>query len=259
MRIISASIDGIHQATHRGLFGWLAHQDADIVCLQDLRAQADELEGRPEFELPGFFSYFFDAPQPHTNGVAIYTRTPPKAVMFGFSLQSGEDMEGRYLQADYDNISIVSVFAPTGGLDQQHQQAKARFFTGLQGYLQKVTRKRRRYILCGNWSIAPTASDVQNAARHASEPGLLPEERQWLRQLYQDIGYADAFRVANQDTDEFSWWPSGVVGEGDGWRTDTQIVSKELVPLVEYAVLYKAQTFASHTPVIIDYDLHDFF
>lgn len=257
MRIISASIDGIHQAGHRGLFDWLAGQDAEIICLQDLRARAHEIEDRAEFQLPGFFTYLFDSPNPHCNGVAIYVRKAPKAIMFGFGLSSGEDMDGRYLQADYDQLSIVSVLAPPGGGDAHSQETKTRFFAGLQSHLHKVTRKRRRYILCGSWYMARTASDVEHSARHTAESGFLPEERQWLDQLYRDIGYADAFRAGNGDDDEFSWWPSGVIGEGDGWRTDTQIVSKDLVRSVEYAVIYKAQAFSSHAPVIIDYDLPD--
>ncbi|MGK2915918.1 MAG: exodeoxyribonuclease III [Porticoccaceae bacterium] len=257
MRIISASVDGIHQAGHRGLFGWLAAQDAEVICLQDLRARAFEIEDRPEFQLPGFFSYLFDSPNPHSNGVAIYVRTPPKAIMFGFGLPSGEDMDGRYLQADYEQLSIVSVLAPPGSGDPHLQEVKNRFFLGLQNHLHKVTRKRRRYILCGNWQTAQALGDVQNAAQYTGESGFLPEERQWFTQMYRDIGYADAFRAGNDDSDEFSWWPSGVIGEGDGWRTDTQIISKDLVRSVEYAVMYKAQAFSSHRPVIVDYDLPD--
>lgn len=257
MRIISASIDGIHQACHRGLFAWLAGQDAEIICLQDLRARAAEIEDHTEFQLDGFFSYFFDSPHPHTNGVAIYTRHAPKAIMFGFGLPSGEDMDGRYLQADFENVSVASLLAPVGKAGSVEQDTKNRFFDGFQSHLQKVTRKRRRYILCGNWHTAHSDDDVENPAAHVAESGFLPRERQWFGQLYKDIGYADAFRAANTDRDEFSWWPSGVIGERDGWRVDTQIVSRDLARSVEYAVLYKAQAFSSHTPVIVDYDLHD--
>ena len=257
MRLISACVDGIHQATERGLFDWLKEQDAEIICLQDLRAQAPELEDGPAFQLDGYFSYFFDSPTPQTNGVAIYTRQAPKAIMFGFGLTSGEDMDGRYLQADFDHTSVACLLAPHGSEDAATREMKTRFFSGLQNQMLKITRKRRNYIFCGNWQMAHRDIDVQNAESHSDESGFLAEERQWLEQLYNDIGYADAFRISNSDNDEFSWWPSGDMGSGDAWRTDTQVISKALVNQVEYAVLYKAKVFSSHTPVIIDYDLHE--
>ncbi|HLS97496.1 MAG: exodeoxyribonuclease III [Porticoccaceae bacterium] len=257
MRIISLSVDGIFQASHRGLYDWLASQDADVICLQDLRAQEPEVADREEFSLDGYFAYFFDSPKPHTNGVAIYTRRAPKAIVFGFGLPCGTDMDGRYLQADFDNISVGSLLAPPALVGEDSQRQKDQFFQELQAHLEKVTRKKRRYIICGNWQIAHTDSDVKNAEAHLGESGFLPHERQWLDQLYRDVGYADAFRRGNTDEDEFSWWPAGVVGRGDGWRTDLQVVSKDLARTVEYAVMYKANAFSSHTPVIVDYDIEE--
>lgn len=257
MRLISASVDGIYQASERGLFDWLAEQDAEIICLQDLRAPAPQLEDEPKFQLDGYFSYFFDAANASTNGVAIYTRHTPKAIMFGFGLSSGEDMDGRYLQADFEHTSVACLLAPSAEAGSPAQEIKTRFFTGLQNQLLKITRKRRNYIFCGNWQMAHTDIDLQNPSDHGQESGFTPEERQWFDQLYNDIGYADAFRIYNGDNDEFSWWPSGEMGNGDAWRTDTQIISKSLAHQVEYAVLYKAKVFSSHCPVIIDYDLHE--
>lgn len=255
MRIISLSVDGIFQASHHGLYDWLAGQDADVICLQDLRAQEPEIADRDEFYLDGYFNYFFDSPKPHTNGVAIYTRQAPKAIVFGFGLPCGEDMDGRYLQADFDNISIGSLLAPTGVAGEPSQEVKDRFFTELQAHLDKVTRKKRRYIICGNWQIAHQSFDLQSPDAHLAESGYLPHERQWLDQLYNEVGYEDAFRRGNSDHDEFSWWPAGVMERGDGWRTDLQVVSKDLARYVEYAVIYKANGFSSHAPVIVDYDI----
>jgi exodeoxyribonuclease-3 len=257
MRVISISVDGIYQAAQRGLFDWLASQDAEIICLQDLRARAYEVEDAPEFQLDGYFGYFFDAAEEHCNGVAIYTRHAPKAVMFGFGLPSGEDMNGRYLQADFERVSVISLLSPNGTVGEATQDAKMEFLKGLQNHLLKISHKRRDYIICANLSIAHKNADVQNFPTQGDKSGFLAEERQWLDQLYSEINYADAFRKGNEDSDEFSWWPSGDIGKGDGWRTDTQIVSRNLSPLVEYAVLYTAKMFSSHTPVIVDYDLHD--
>lgn len=259
MRIVSLSVDGIHQAAQNGLFDWLASQDADIICLQDLRAMEYELD-HPAFQLEGFFGYFFDSGTAHHNGVAIYTRKQPKALIYGFGFSSGVDMEGRYLQADFDNISIGSLMAPN--INSTHSRAKGsaseikiKFFDDLQGHLDKISRKRRDFIFCGDWGMARTAKDVENAAAHENESGFLSHDRQWMDQLVGQLDYKDAFRQVNKDADEYSFYPSGEVGKGDGWRTDTQIISSNLAGRVEYAAIYKNKTFSSHRPVIIEYDL----
>lgn len=256
MRVISISCDGIFQAAARGLFEWLAGQDAELICLQDLRARIPEIEDRPEFELAGYSAYYLDSSDPLRDGVAIYTRVVPKALIYGFGLFSGDDTDGRYLQADFESLSVISLLVPQGPEPAQ-QETKTRFLTGLLAHMEKITRKRRRYIYCGNWGIAATATDIENAAAYVNSPGFLPEDRQWWRQVQEQVGYADAFRAANTDGDEFSWWPSGTLGEGDGWRTDTQLVSRDLVRAVEYAAIYKSKAFSSHAPVIVDYDILD--
>ena len=254
MRIISLSVDGIHQAAQRGLYEWLAEQDADIICLQDLRALEYELDGAP-FQMDGYFSYFFDSGQQHYNGVAIYTRKQPKALIFGLGFSSGVDMEGRYLQADFEQISIGSLLAPSAFSEAESQEVKIQFFEDMQAHLTKITRKRREFIICGNWAMAHKRIDVQNWQDNDSNSGFLPHEQQWMRQLFSQVGYADAFRIANTDSDEFSWWPSGTIDEGDGWRTDYQVISESLSSRVEYSAIYKNKQFSSHLPVIIDYDL----
>lgn len=258
MRVISLSVDGIHQACQRGLFEWLHSQDAEIICLQDLRARSFELEDSAEFQLDGYFSYFLDSPDEHRNGVAIYTRHIPKAVMFGFGLVSGEDVNGRYIQADYERFSVTSLLVPDSASGQQAFESKMDFLDGLQRHLLKISRKRRDYIICANLGIALNNIDVENYGDYENPPGCSIEERRWLGQLYSDLNYMDAFRRSNVDTDEFTWWPSGKIGEGDGLRTDTQIISHHFSTKTEYAVLYRAKEFSSHTPVIIDYDLHEF-
>ncbi len=257
MRIITLSVDGIHQAAQRGLYAWLGKQDADIICLQDLRALESELDN-PIFHPKGYFSYFFDSGIKHYNGVAIYSRHQPKALIYGLGFSSGVDMEGRYLQVDFERYSVGSLLAPCAQAENDSLEVKIKFFEDFQALLHKITRKRRHFIFCGNWALAHTRKDVQNWQNNNGTPGYLPHEQQWLNQLFNQLGYADAFRQANTDKDEFSWWPSGVMGKGDGWRTDFQVVSEHIQPKVEYATIYKTQAFSSHLPVIIDYDIDDF-
>ncbi len=254
MRIISLSVDGIHQAAQRGLYQWLSDQDADIICLQDLRALEYELDD-PPFQMDGYNTYFFDSGVKHYNGVAIYTREIPKALIYGLGFASGVDMEGRYLQVDFERLSVGSLLAPSASAETESQEVKIKFFDDLQAHMEKITRKRRDFIFCGNWAMVHKPKDVQNWEENQHASGALPHERQWLDQVFQQIGYVDAFRQANSDSDEYTWWPEGEVGVGSGWRTDMQIVSGTLKSRVEYAVVNKNNVFSSHLPVIIDYDI----
>lgn len=256
MRVISLSVDGIHQAAERGLYDWIEQQDADIICLQDIRALEYELDHKI-FHPEGYFSYFFDSGIKHYNGVVIYTRHQPKALIYGLGFASGVDMEGRYLQIDFEKISVGTLLAPSAFSEVESQEVKIKFFDDFQALLHKITRKRRQFIFCGNWGMAHTPKDVQRPEINAHQSGFLPHEQQWLNQLFKQLGYVDAFRLAVSDAGEYSWWPSGSVGKGDGWRTDFQVISNDLARYVENAALYKTKVFSSHLPVIVDYDILD--
>ncbi|WP_185233534.1 exodeoxyribonuclease III [Teredinibacter franksiae] len=256
MRVISLCVDGLHQAAQRGLYDWIDEQDADIICLQDIRALEYELDDAI-FHPEGYFAYFFDSGIKHYNGVAIYSRHQPKALIYGLGFSSGVDMEGRYLQVDFERYSIGSLLAPSAFSAAESQEVKIKFFDDFQALLHKITRKRRHYIFCGNWAMAHTKKDVENWQQNTSQPGFLAHEQQWMDQLFRQLGYADAFRLAVPEAGEYSWWPSGNVGEGDGWRTDCQAISDSLSKKVEYAALYKTRKFSSHLPVIVDYDIDD--
>ena len=254
MRIINLSVDGIKQAAQKGLYDWLNDQDADIICIQDLRVPAYELDD-PPYQVDGYFCYYFDSGIDNAYGVGIYTRYQPKALIYGLGFASGIDMQGRYLQIDFEHISIGSLLAPQSNGDAQSESVKLKFFDDLQAHLHKISRKRRDFIFCGNWGMAHKAVDVQNPEKNQNTPGFTAFDQQWLNQLFSELEYVDAFRQVNKDKDEFSYWPSGNVGEGDGWRTDFQVISASLKNRTEHAVVYKNQVFSSHLPVIIDYDL----
>ncbi len=253
MRIISLNVDGIQQAATRGLYDWLAEQEADVICIQDLRCLEYETDA-DIYHMDGYNAYFFDSGVKHYNGVAIYTRALPKALIYGFGFSSGVDMEGRYLQVDFDNISIGSLLAPSATTNIESQEVKMQFFDDLQAHLTKISRKRRDFIFCGDWGIAPKADDVSNPSVQQLPSGFLPEEQHWMKQLSQ-VGYIDAFRHGNEDKDEYSWWPSGELDVGEAWRSDLQIVSSSLTQKIDYAMIYKSKLFSSHLPVIVDYDI----
>lgn len=252
MQIISLSVDGIKQAAARGLFDWLAQQAADVVCLQDIRAREDELDS-PVYFPEGYYAYFCDTADGR-NGVAIYTRQMPRAVMMGFGYSEDVDLDGAYIRADFDQFSVVSLFAPGATMDPQSLENKMRFFDSLQAHFHKISNKRRKYIFCGNWNIAHQKADVQNWEAHQASPGFLPFERQWLNELYNELGYVDVLRALTSDRDLYSWWPSGEVGSGDGWRVDTQVASPDLAACAYRARYCQEHRFSSHVPLIVDYD-----
>ncbi len=253
MRIISFCADGIEDAAANGFFEWLEDQDADIVCIQNLKTREYKLTEDKYFPA-GYNPYFFEAAEENSNGVAIYCRQIPKAIMTGLGFNEF-DMEGRYIQADYGDISIASLLAPTAyPSDSAAQARKTQFFDLYYAHLNKVRNKRREFIICGNWNIAPRNIDVGDAAAAQGMSGCLAEEQQWMDSLQRELGYVDAFRQYNNDADEFTWWPEGNQ-TGNGWRVDLQIVSSRLKPTIEYGAIYKKQNFSSHAPLIIDYDI----
>lgn len=252
MRIISFSADGIKTAADKGFYEWLNDQDADFICVQDLQCSEYDLQDE-QFFPKDYNGYFFDDVEGKANGVAIYCRELPKAIMTGLGFAEF-DMEGRYIQADYENLSVGCLLAPHAQDGNQEQlERKTEFYSLLQNHLQKVTNKRREFIICGNWQFAHTASDLQDTETNSNKPGFLAEERQWMDEVL-EAGYVDAFREINSDADEFTWWPDGN-REHNGWRSDFQVISKGLKYAVEYGAIYKSKAFSTHAPVIMDYDI----
>ena len=252
MRIISFCADGIASAADRGFFDWLQDQDADFVCIQNLGCAEYDLQA-DHFFPEGYNHYFFDSVEGKENGVAIYCRDLPKAIMTGLGFTEF-DMEGRYIQADYGNVSVGCLLAPEGGEAGSKEAARKGEFLGLlQPHLSKIRNKRREFIICGGWNLAHTAADVQDTEKNSNSAGFLPSERQWMDEVI-ELGYVDAFREVNSDADEYSFWPDGDRA-GNGWRTDFQLASQGLKYSIEYGAIYKNQEFSRHAPIIMDYDI----
>ena len=251
MRIISFSADGVREAAGRGFYEWLSRQDADFICIQELRCSEYDLHD--DIFFPGDYNaYFFDDINGKENGVALYCRELPKAIMTGLGF-SDFDMQGRYIQADYGSLSVGCLLAPFAADDaDEAQESKDDFYNLLGAHLQKIRNKRREFIICGNWRIAPQSIDLQNPEDCQGRSGFLLQEQDWMEVLL-DNGYADAFRQVCSDTDAFTFWPEEI--GRDGWRVDLQLVSEELQDSVEHAAIYTGASFSSHAPVIIDYDI----
>ncbi len=182
MRIISVNVNGIQAAAERGLLSWLQAQNADVICLQDTRASAFELDD-PAFQLDGYFLYACDAEVPAQGGVALYSRMQPKAVITGLGFETA-DRYGRYLQADFDKVSIASLLLPSGMNGDEDLNQKFKLMDDFAKYLDKQRRKRREYIYCGSFYVAQQKLDIKNWRDSQQSPGFLaPERAGWMQSL----------------------------------------------------------------------------
>jgi len=225
-----------------------------VLCVQELKAQAAQLQ-ESAYHQKGFHRTLFEARRPGYSGVAIYSRSRPKKVIKGLGKEEF-DAEGRYLEAIFENIAVVSVYLPSGSSGEIRQQAKFRFLDCFEKHLVKLRRRRLPYILCGDFNIAHKAIDLRNWRPNQKNSGFLPEERDWMERVLEKIGFVDAFRVINQGPDQYTWWSNrGRAREKNvGWRIDYQLISPELREQVQNVSIYKKKWFSDHAPLTIDYD-----
>lgn len=255
MRIVSLNLNGIRSAASKGAFAWLRSVDADVICLQETKAQVHQHDGH-DVVIEGYHSHFFDAKRPGYSGVALYSKRKPDDVVRGFGVDEF-DGEGRYLEARFGDLSVVSLYLPSGSSGPERQASKFRFLEAFMPWMKGLKRKRRNYVLCGDWNIAHKPIDLRNWKSNQKNSGFLPEERAWLDQLFDDVGYIDAFREVNQEPDQYTWWSNRGASwdKNVGWRIDYQIVSPGLRGAAKSASIYKTQRFSDHAPLIMDYSL----
>jgi exodeoxyribonuclease-3 len=264
MRVVSISVNGLARAVENGFFDWLAEQDADVVCVQDHRMRAYEVEDQnliPE----GYEAYFIDGELNEHGGVGIYTRHFPKAIMYGFANEQA-DREGRFIQADFDKVSVASVLAPcalgreeelTGEDDLTVLDHKDEFMEAFGLHMQKTLRKRRQFVLCANLQTAHHVTDASPLYHRMDFSGFLPHERAWLDRLFDEMGCIDAFREINKQGNQFTWWPEQVEGprKAAGIRVDYQLLTPGIRKTIMDGWIDPTAKFSDHAPVIMDYDI----
>ncbi|KPK41006.1 MAG: DNA-(apurinic or apyrimidinic site) lyase [Gammaproteobacteria bacterium SG8_47] len=259
MRVISLNANGIRSAERKGFFKWLARQRADVLCLQETKAQEAQLEPA-DFHPRGFDVFYVDAQKKGYSGVAIYSRREPDRIVRGLG-KGFEDMdgEGRFIQADFGKLSVISLYLPSGSSGDERQQIKFSFMKRFTERLREMRRKRRDYILCGDWNIVHKEIDIKNWKSNQKNSGCLPEERAWLDAVFGELGFVDAFRVVDQRAEQYTWWSNRgqAWAKNVGWRIDYQVVTPALAPRVRAASIYTRTRFSDHAPLTIDYD-YDF-
>jgi exodeoxyribonuclease III len=255
MRVITLNVNGIRSAASKGLFPWLAQQDADVICLQEVRAREDQLVGH-DVALPGYHAAWYPAERPGYAGVALYSRREPQRLVRGFGVNEF-DAEGRYLEAQFPEVAVVSLYLPSGSSGPERQASKDRFLKQFMPHLRALRRRRRPYILCGDWNIAHREIDLKNWKSNQKNSGFLPHERAWLDELFDEVGFVDAFRRVNAEPDQYTWWSQRgqARARNVGWRIDYQIASPALAQAPRAAQIYKAARFSDHAPLIMNYEL----
>ena len=253
MRIISINLNGIRSAANKGFYEWLAEQDADIVCLQELKAQAADMTEQM-LAPQGYHGYFHYAEKKGYSGVGIYCCTKPQSVTAGLGIAEF-DTEGRYLQADFADFSVVSLYLPSGSSGEDRQTVKFKFLDAFMPRLHELKASGREVIVCGDWNIAHREIDLKNWRGNKKNSGFLPEERAWLTKLFDEVGFVDVFRRLHPELEAYTWWSNrGQAWAKDvGWRIDYQIATPSIAQRAKAAGIYKAQRFSDHAPLLIDY------
>lgn len=254
MRIITVNLNGIRSAARKGLFAWLTRQRADVVCVQELKAQWADLADA--MRAPGRYrGYFHHAEKKGYSGVGLYCWREPDRVVEGIG-RHDIDAEGRYLRADFGPLSVISVYLPSGSSGPHRQAIKFNFMRHFFPYLRQLAAEGREILLCGDWNIAHREIDLKNWRSNQKNSGFLPEERAWLTRVFDEQGWVDVFRRVEPRPDQYTWWSNRgeAWAKNVGWRIDYHIATPGLAATAQRAAIYKKKRFSDHAPLTIDYD-----
>jgi exodeoxyribonuclease-3 len=254
--ITTANLNGIRAAARKGFFDWLTEAAPDVLCVQETKAQREQLDGDATFFPAGYHAYFHDAEKKGYSGVALYSRVEPDDVNIGIGFPD-VDREGRWIEARFGNLSVVSFYMPSGTSGDHRQDFKYAFMEPLLDYLRSLADSDREYIICGDWNIAHRPIDLKNWRSNQKNSGFLPEEREWLDRLFDDVGFVDAFRTVNQEAEEYTWWSyrGRAWDNNTGWRIDYHIVTPGMRERVRWADVYREKRFSDHAPLTLGYDM----
>jgi len=255
MKIISANLNGIRSAAKKGFFEWMTAQEADFICVQELKAQAADMT--PEFLSPaGYHGYFHYAAKKGYSGAGVYSRSKAERVTMGFGVEEF-DNEGRYVECDFGKLTVISLYSPSGSASDIRQQSKFRFLDVFLPHLLTLARCGREIVICGDWNIAHKEIDLKNWKSNQKNSGFLPEERAWLTRVFDELGWRDVYRLLHPDAtgEAYTWWSNRgeAYAKNVGWRIDYQIATEGIASKAKRAAIYKDQKFSDHAPLIIEY------
>jgi len=256
LRIISANLNGIRSAVKKGFLPWVVKQKADFVCMQELKAQQDDLDDtilNPD----GLHGFFHHAEKKGYSGCGIYTPHQPDEVLYGYGNEEF-DAEGRYVETRFKKLSVISVYMPSGSSSPERQEAKYRYLDSFLPHLVELKKSGREIVLCGDVNIAHNEIDLKNWKGNLKNSGFLPEERAWLTNLFSKVGYVDVYRKLEPEATEtcYTWWSNRgqAYAKNVGWRIDYHITTPGIAASAKNTAVYKDERFSDHAPLIVDYD-----
>lgn len=255
MKVISINVCGIRSSQKKGIFSWLAKEEADFICMQETRALEEQIDSE-DFTLKGYTRYMNVAEKKGYSGVAIYAKYEPDAIDVNFS-KSVFANEGRFVSITFKDFEITSIYFPSGSSGAIRQDLKYEFMSIFEKWVKKKIKTKKKLIICGDYNIAHTKDDIKNWRSNQKNSGFLPEEREWMSKIINKIGLVDAFRKKCARTDVYTWWSNrgNAYANNVGWRIDYQLVSPNLEDKIKSVAVYKKEKFSDHAPLIIDYNV----
>ena len=252
-RILSYNVNGIRSAISKGLLTFLQEVNPDIICFQETKAQPGQMH-ESEYETLGYYGHAFSAEKKGYAGVAIFTKQKPDLVVYGIGFEK-YDQEGRVIRADFGDVSIISVYFPSGTTGDVRQEFKMGFLVDFQAYLAELRKTRTKLIISGDYNICRLWIDIHNPSQQLGTSGFLPEERDWFAGFVED-GYVDSFREINQEPHQYSWWSyrAGARANNKGWRIDYNMVTSNLKDQILDAKILPYAVHSDHCPVLLDID-----
>lgn len=251
MKIISFNVNGIRAAISKGLLSWLEVVSPDILCLQEIKATEDQIP-LMEIEMLGYHHFWFPAKKKGYSGVAILSKIAPDNVVYGMDNPEYDD-EGRFIRADFGNLSVVSVYHPSGTSGDERQDFKMKWLEFFRSYVGELRQTRPSLVLSGDYNICHEAIDIHDPIRNAKSSGFLPEEREWFSNFLND-GYIDSFRYFNKDPHNYSWWSYrfNAKSNNKGWRIDYNIVTEMMRDKMMNASIMPEVNFSDHCPIVLE-------
>jgi len=254
MKVVSFNANGIRSAASKGFFDWMHETSPDVVCIQETKAHKHQLEHDAMFFPEGYICEYVDAQKKGYSGVAIYSKKPPRNIIRTMGYAIADD-EGRYLQFDYENLSIISLYLPSGTSGEGRQAIKYDFLEAFESHLLQLRQQGRELIVCGDYNIAHKQIDLKNWRSNQKNSGFLPEERAWIDKLFTTHGFVDAFRVKNQEELQYTWWSyrQRAWEKNVGWRIDYQVVTPGLISSIEEVSIQRDLRLSDHAPLTVQY------
>jgi exodeoxyribonuclease-3 len=254
MRIVTLNVNGLRSAASKGFMEWMRRQKPDVVCLQEIKCQEEDLPQRL-LAPKGYHAFWHPAEKKGYAGVAIYAAKEPDKVTLGLGIPD-IDAQGRYIQCDFGNLSIVSLYLPSGSSGPEAQARKFRFMERFLPKLEAHAKCGREFVICGDWNIAHKEIDLKNWRSNQKNSGFLPEERQWLTRVFEEHGFVDVFRVLDQRPERYTWWSNRGASwaKNVGWRLDYQVATPGAAKAARACDIYTRKRFSDHAPLTIDYE-----